>query len=128
MAKTKLAKSAGRFGIRYGVSLRRRIADIESKQRKKQKCIFCKGRAKRISKGIWLCRKCGKKFAGHAYYLEQSTQDTLEEKIKEMEKSKSKSVKKNAKVLNKEKSELKQENKEKKEENKKSKKTRKTKE
>jgi large subunit ribosomal protein L37Ae len=71
MVKTKLAKSTGRFGIRYGISVRRRVAAIEEKQRQKQKCIFCNGRAKRVSKGIWLCKKCGKKFAGHAYYLEQ---------------------------------------------------------
>ena len=69
MTKTKLSKSAGRFGPRYGVSVRRRIASIEGIQKKKQKCIFCNGRAKRLSKGIWLCNKCGKKFAGHAYYL-----------------------------------------------------------
>jgi len=99
MVKLKLIGSAGRFGIRYGVSARRRITDIESKQRQKQRCIFCKGRAKRISKGIWLCKKCGKKFAGHAYYLEQSSQDTLEQKIKELAKTKEKNK---TKVLNKE--------------------------
>lgn len=69
MALTKLG-SAGRFGVRYGQSVKRRIASIEDKQRKKQACPFCKGRAKRTSKGIWNCRKCGKRFAGHAYFLE----------------------------------------------------------
>jgi len=98
MVKTKLVGVAGRFGIRYGVSPRRRITAIESKQRQKQFCIFCKGRVKRLSKGIWLCKKCGKKFAGHTYYLEQSTQDTLDKKIEELAKSKEKASKK---VLNK---------------------------
>jgi large subunit ribosomal protein L37Ae len=69
MARSKITKSAGRFGVRYGPYVRKKIVEVESKQRKKQKCIFCKGRAKRLSKGIWLCSKCGKKFAGHAYYL-----------------------------------------------------------
>lgn len=71
MVKTKIAKAAGRYGVRYGQSIRRRIAAVESKQRKKQQCIFCNGRAKRTSKGIWNCIKCGKRFAGHAYYLER---------------------------------------------------------
>jgi len=67
--KTKKTKAAGRFGVRYGKRVRTKIAEIESHQRKKQSCIFCNGTAKRLSKGIWQCKKCNKKFAGHAYYL-----------------------------------------------------------
>ena len=69
MTKTKKVKSAGRFGTRYGRSVRTKVTEIESLQRKKQKCIFCNGTAKRLSKGIWLCKKCKRKFAGHTYYL-----------------------------------------------------------
>ena len=69
--------SAGRFGVRYGQSAKKRTSAIEAKQKQKQQCIFCNGRAKRISKGIWLCKKCGKKFAGHAYFLETKTELTL---------------------------------------------------
>ena len=69
MTKTKKVRSAGRFGARYGRSVRTKVANIEQIQRKKQKCIFCNGTAKRLSKGIWLCKKCNKKFAGHTYYL-----------------------------------------------------------
>jgi large subunit ribosomal protein L37Ae len=114
MVKTKLVKSSGRYGIRYGVSVRRRIATIESKQKQKQLCIFCKGRAKRISKGIWLCKRCGKKFAGHAYYLEQSPQTTLEQKMESLKLKEEKAKK----VLNKQEAA----NKQSKVENKKSKK------
>ena len=74
MAKTKKVKAAGRFGARYGQSVRRKIAEIETIQRKKQQCIFCDGIAKRLSKGIWECKKCSKKFAGHAYYLPKKEQ------------------------------------------------------
>jgi large subunit ribosomal protein L37Ae len=71
MTKTKKVKAAGRFGPRYGKYVRERIADIESRQRKKQVCPFCKKAAlKRLSKGIWTCKKCKKKFASHAYYME----------------------------------------------------------
>jgi large subunit ribosomal protein L37Ae len=69
MVKTRKVKSAGRFGARYGRSVREKITDIESKQRKKQDCIFCKGVAVRQAKGIWHCKKCKKTFAAHTYYL-----------------------------------------------------------
>ena len=69
MPKKKKAKAAGRFGARYGRRIRVKIAEIESEQRKKQKCIFCNGTAKRLSKGIWECKKCKKKFAHNAYTL-----------------------------------------------------------
>jgi ribosomal protein eL43 len=67
--KTKKVKSAGRFSSRYGVNVRKKITEIESSQRQKQQCIFCNGIAKRLSKGIWECKKCHKKFASHTYYL-----------------------------------------------------------
>jgi large subunit ribosomal protein L37Ae len=69
--KLKKTKSAGRFGARYGSRVKARLVAIESKQRKKQTCPFCKRLgAKRISKGIWECSKCDKKFAHNAYYLD----------------------------------------------------------
>jgi large subunit ribosomal protein L37Ae len=71
MSKIKIGRSAGRFGVRYGQSARRRIADIETRQRKKQICPLCGGIAKRLSKGIWKCKRCQKKFAGHAYFLQE---------------------------------------------------------
>jgi len=69
--KSKKTKSAGRFGARYGKRARDRLVKVEIKQRIKQKCPFC-GRegAKRVSKGIWECSKCGKKFASNTYYLD----------------------------------------------------------
>jgi len=67
--KRKKIGAAGRFGAGYGKP-KNRLIEVEAKQRKKQHCIFCNGRAKRLSKGIWLCSKCGKKFAAGVYYLE----------------------------------------------------------
>ncbi len=69
MTRTRKVKSSGRFGARYGRSVRTKITEIEALQRKKQNCLFCNGIAKRASKGIWQCKKCGKRFASHAYYL-----------------------------------------------------------
>jgi large subunit ribosomal protein L37Ae len=93
MTKLKILGSSARFGVRYGVSVRRRIDEIESKQKQKQHCIFCMGIAKRISKGIWVCKKCGKKFAGHAYYLELSTAANAEERAKDKIKEKERVLK-----------------------------------
>jgi large subunit ribosomal protein L37Ae len=69
-SKTKKARAAGRFGARYGKKVRNKLADVEVKQRVKQKCPYCeKLGAKRTSKGIWECSKCGKRFASDVYYL-----------------------------------------------------------
>jgi large subunit ribosomal protein L37Ae len=69
-SKLKKTKSAGRFGARYGRSVRAKLVNVEQKQRLKQKCPYCeKMGVKRLSKGIWECSKCGKKFASDIYYL-----------------------------------------------------------
>jgi large subunit ribosomal protein L37Ae len=70
MTKTKKIKHAGRFGVKYGTKVRSAVRKIENFQRKSQKCPFCKkSNVKRTATGIWECKKCGKKFASHAYYL-----------------------------------------------------------
>jgi large subunit ribosomal protein L37Ae len=69
--KSRKSQSAGRFGARYGKKVRDRLVKVETKQRKKQLCPLCKRTgAKRLSKGIWKCSKCDKKFAAGTYYLE----------------------------------------------------------
>jgi len=80
--KTKKVRAAGRLGVRYGRSVRSKLASVESKQRVKQECPFCKKRkAKRVSKGIWVCSKCKKKFASDVFYLEKSIAAQTEERI-----------------------------------------------
>ena len=70
--KTKKAKASGRFGARYGKTVRAKLSKVEEKQRKKQKCPFCsKLGVKRLSKGIWKCSRCNKKFASDVYHLEE---------------------------------------------------------
>ncbi len=69
--KLKKTKSAGRFGARYGRSVRAKLVSVEEKQRQKQVCIFCKKPGvKKISKGIWECSKCNKKFASNTFHLD----------------------------------------------------------
>ena len=71
MAKrTKKAGPAGRLGARYGVRVRRRIAEIESQGRGRHECPQCNSRAvSRTGTGIWTCRHCGSKMASSAYNL-----------------------------------------------------------
>ena len=72
MTKTKKIKHAGRFSARYGTKVKEAVRKIETFQRKKQKCQFCKKyKAKRLALGIWYCEKCKKKFASHSYYLKE---------------------------------------------------------
>ncbi|MFA5992182.1 MAG: 50S ribosomal protein L37ae [Candidatus Pacearchaeota archaeon] len=70
MARTKKVKASGKFGAGYGANVRRKFVEVESKQRKKQICPFCKKTGvKRKSSGIWQCLKCNKTFADRAYYI-----------------------------------------------------------
>ncbi|MBU1120546.1 50S ribosomal protein L37Ae, partial [Candidatus Micrarchaeota archaeon] len=74
MAKTKKVLSTGRFGVRYGVGIRKRLLKIELKQRKKHVCSICGfGKLKRTSTGIYYCKKCDKDFSGGAYLPETMT-------------------------------------------------------
>lgn len=66
--KTKKVGSAGRFGVRYGRRVRLQVKKIEEVTKKKHTCPNCKAKkVSRVSAGIWLCQKCGIKFAGGAY-------------------------------------------------------------
>jgi large subunit ribosomal protein L37Ae len=66
--RTKKVKSVGRFGARYGVRIRRRIREVEARQKTWHECPRCAApRVKRTSTAVWECRKCGYKFAGGSY-------------------------------------------------------------
>ena len=67
--KRKKIGASGRFGAGYG-KVKQRLNAVETKQRVKQDCPFCKGRAKRKSKGVWNCTKCDKTFAGGVFHLD----------------------------------------------------------
>jgi len=62
-------KITARYGPRYGTKTKKIIANIESKQKKKQTCPYCERKTlKRKAPGIWYCKKCKVKFAGGAYF------------------------------------------------------------
>ena len=64
----KIAGNRGRFGTRYGKSTRDKIARAESSVRKSRKSPFTNTNSvRRVSAGIWYCKKSGIKFTGKAY-------------------------------------------------------------
>jgi len=68
LGKTRKVGLAGSLGPRYGTVARRRYMDIVSQMRRPHECPQCHFKTvRRLSVGIWLCRKCGVKFAGGAY-------------------------------------------------------------
>ena len=70
MAVDKIFASGKRIGSRYGKRLRHKVAKIESEQRKRHKCPYCRSLAvKRQAAGIWGCKKCNTTFTGRAYTL-----------------------------------------------------------
>lgn len=67
MVKKKVG-TAGRFGARYGKSIRQKVSDIEKRAKGKYECPKChKIKVKRLSAGIWCCKSCDTKFGGKAY-------------------------------------------------------------
>ena len=72
LTKTKKVGLSGRFGARYGSTLRKRWRLIEEKRYGKIKCPKCqtRGSIQRISTGIWHCKKCEARFTGGAYFIE----------------------------------------------------------
>merc|ERR1712011_27339 len=69
MAKrTKKVGITGKYGTRYGASLRKTIKKMEITQHGKYTCSFCgKESMKRSAAGIWGCKSCRKVVAGGAY-------------------------------------------------------------
>jgi large subunit ribosomal protein L37Ae len=68
LGRTKKVGSTGRYGVRYGAKLRRRVLDIDKKRNEPNRCPACATRAlKRKAVGLWKCSKCNLLFAGGAY-------------------------------------------------------------
>ncbi|WP_292319270.1 50S ribosomal protein L37ae [Caldisphaera sp.] len=66
---TKIVGPSGKYGPRYGSTLRKRAKAVMEKMYQDHQCPFCGsiGTVKRESVGIWVCKKCGHKFAGGSY-------------------------------------------------------------
>ncbi|KAI1199500.1 60S ribosomal protein L37a [Nemania serpens] len=60
----------GKYGTRYGASLRKQTKRFEITQHARYGCPFCgKTSVRRTAVGIWTCRGCKKTIAGGAYTM-----------------------------------------------------------
>ena len=72
MTNKKVSKETGRYGARYGMTVRRRTLKILQARGKKVQCPNC-GKVSRMIKlsvGVWQCPKCEYTYAGQAYTAE----------------------------------------------------------
>lgn len=72
----------GKYGTRYGSTLRKLVRKIEVSQHSTYRCVFCgKDSVKRTCVGIWECRSCRKVVAGGAYTLSTAPAITVRSTI-----------------------------------------------
>ncbi|KAL2137177.1 hypothetical protein VTI74DRAFT_7724 [Chaetomium olivicolor] len=66
--RTKKVGISGKYGTRYGASLRKLVKKQEVSQHARYTCTFCgKNTVRRQAVGIWSCKSCKKTMAGGAY-------------------------------------------------------------
>ncbi|XP_049936170.1 60S ribosomal protein L37a-1-like [Nymphaea colorata] len=83
--RTKKVGIVGKYGTRYGASLRKQIKKMEVSQHAKYFCDFCgKFAVKRKAVGIWGCKDCGKVKAGGAYTLNTASAVTVRSTIRRL--------------------------------------------
>jgi len=83
--RTKKVGVVGKYGTRYGASLRKQIKKVEITQHAKYTCSFCgKDSVKRAVVGIWSCRVCKKDVAGGAYSVSTATAATVRSTIRRL--------------------------------------------
>lgn len=86
MAKrTRKVGIVGKYGTRYGASLRKMIKKIEVSQHSKYSCSFCgKNAMKRSCVGIWKCKACNKTVAGGAYVYQTTAAATVRSNVRRL--------------------------------------------
>jgi len=68
MGRTKKVGPTRGLGVRYGSTVRKRYSKVVTEMKKPHRCPQCGfPRVKRVSVGVWGCRKCGFTFTGGAY-------------------------------------------------------------
>lgn len=83
--RTKKVGITGKFGVRYGSSLRRQTKKLEIQQHARYDCSFCgKKSVKRNATGIWNCHSCNKTIAGGAYTVSTAAAATVRSTIRRL--------------------------------------------
>lgn len=85
---TQKAGIVGKYGTRYGGTLRKVIKKMEVTQHAKYVCSFCgKNSVKRLNTGIWKCMRCKKTMAGGSYVLSTAAAITVRTAVSRLQKS-----------------------------------------
>ncbi|KLO12704.1 ribosomal protein L37ae [Schizopora paradoxa] len=86
MAKrTQKVGVTGKYGTRYGASLRKEIKKMEIQQHARYSCTFCgKESVKRTAVGIWKCKACKKVIAGGAWTVATPAGTTMRSTIRRL--------------------------------------------
>ncbi|MBW0477211.1 hypothetical protein O181_016926 [Austropuccinia psidii MF-1] len=83
--RTKKVGVTGKYGTRYGASLRKQIKKMEVTQHARYTCTFCgKDTVKRSAVGIWECRSCRKIIAGGAWTVSTTAAATVRSTVRRL--------------------------------------------
>ncbi|KAI9095266.1 60S ribosomal protein L43, partial [Phlyctochytrium arcticum] len=81
--RTKKVGVTGKYGTRYGASLRKQVKKMEITQHAKYTCTFCgKDAVRRTAVGIWNCRSCRKTLAGGAWTVGTTAAATVRSTVR----------------------------------------------
>ncbi|KAG8913149.1 60S ribosomal protein L43 [Tulasnella sp. 417] len=82
---TKKVGITGKYGTRYGASLRKQVKKMEITQHARYTCTFCgKDSVKRTHVGIWHCKACKKTIAGGAWNMSTTAAATVRSTIRRL--------------------------------------------
>ncbi|KAI0029953.1 putative RPL43B-60S large subunit ribosomal protein [Vararia minispora EC-137] len=83
--RTRKVGVTGKYGTRYGASLRKQVKKMEITQHARYTCPFCgKDSVKRQAVGIWNCRACKKSMAGGAWTLTTTAAATVRSTVRRL--------------------------------------------
>ncbi|KAF8889307.1 ribosomal L37ae protein family-domain-containing protein [Infundibulicybe gibba] len=83
--RTKKVGITGKYGTRYGASLRKQVKKMEISQHARYTCTFCgKDSVKRTAVGIWNCSACKKVIAGGAWSVQTTAAATVRSTVRRL--------------------------------------------
>ncbi|WWC89757.1 60S ribosomal protein L37a [Kwoniella dendrophila CBS 6074] len=83
--RTKKVGVTGKYGTRYGASLRKTVKKMEITQHARYACPNCgKNAVKRTAVGIWKCKGCARTYAGGAYTFGTPSAATVRSTIRRL--------------------------------------------
>ncbi|KAI0766596.1 60S ribosomal protein L37 [Trametes elegans] len=83
--RTRKVGVTGKYGTRYGASLRKQVKKMEITQHARYTCTFCgKDSVKRQAVGIWKCSSCKKVIAGGAWAVSTTAAATVRSTVRRL--------------------------------------------